>query len=178
VAIAAAAAVVVVVVAGTAITVTALNSGGAGTPVAGRSSASSGPAASPAARPVTSSATIPASTTSGGSVPSAYLGKWHGTLADNTGLQGPQTTDLTLTGGAGGAVVGAVSYSDVGCQYQLRLVSTSAAAIELYEEIQSGACYSEYVVLTASGNGMTESVYPTAVTTGQPSFSGVLTKGT
>jgi hypothetical protein len=157
--------------------VTSLNSGGAGTPVAGRSSASSGPATSPAASPVTSSATTPASA-GGGRVPSAYLGQWHGTLADNTGLQGPQTTDLTLTGGAGGTVVGSVNYSDVGCQYQLRLVSTSAAMIELFEEIKSGACYSEYVVLTASGNGMTESVYPSAATTGPANFSGVLTKAT
>jgi hypothetical protein len=111
-----------------------------------------------------------------GSVPQAYLGTWHGTLADNTGLQGPQTTDLTLTGGPQNTVVGTVSYPDVGCGYDLRLVSAAATVVELYEQVTSGACISEYVLLAPAGGAISESVYP-GPPGGRPDFAGTLSKG-
>jgi hypothetical protein len=36
-----------------------------------------------------------------------------------------------------------VSYPNVGCQYDLRLVSSTANQVELYEEITSGLCEPE-----------------------------------
>jgi tRNA A-37 threonylcarbamoyl transferase component Bud32 len=114
-------------------------------------------------------------TAGAGAVPEAYLGTWHGTLADHTGLEGPQTTDLTLTGGALNAVVGKVSYPDVGCGYDLRLVSAAAIRVELYEQVTSGACISEYVLLAPAGGTISESVYP-GPPGGQPDFAGTLSK--
>jgi hypothetical protein len=114
-------------------------------------------------------------------VPTGFLGNWTGTLTDNTGLEGPQATSLTLTGGAVNSVVGTVNYPNVGCRYNLRLISISSAAhaIELYEEIQSGLCMSEYVTLAHVGTGLTESVYASQPVDGQqPQFSGELTQGT
>jgi hypothetical protein len=134
----------------------------------------SGPAAGSA---TASAVTAPPSVAAAdGSVPKAYLGNWHGTLADYTGMEGPQTTDLTLAGGALNAVVGTVSYPDVGCGYDLRLVSAAATRVELYEQVTSGACVSEYVLLAPAGGTISESVYP-GPPGGQPDFAGTLSKG-
>jgi Protein kinase domain len=115
----------------------------------------------------------------GATVPAAFAGNWTGTLTDNTGLEGPQTANLTLAGGAVNSVVGTADYPNVGCHYTLRLISSAANEVELYEEIQSGLCYSEYVVLTRSGTGITESVYASQPGSGQqPEFDGRLTKST
>jgi hypothetical protein len=118
---------------------------------------------------------------SGGSqaagVPAAFLGHWTGTLTDNTGIEGPQPADLTLASGAVNSVVGTVNYPNVACRYNLRLISSAANQVELYEEIQSGPCISEYVTLTRSGSGITESVYQSPPGGGQqPEFEGRLTK--
>ena len=121
---------------------------------------------------------------SGGSsqnaVPTGFLGNWTGTLTDNTGREGPQATSLTLAGGAVNSVVGTVYYPNVGCRYDLRLISISAAthALELYEEIQSGVCMSEYVTLAHVGTGLTESVYASQPSGQQPDFYGELIQGT
>jgi hypothetical protein len=65
----------------------------------------------------------------------------------------------------------------VGCGYDLRLISSAANEVELYEEIQSGPCISEYVTLTPSGTGITESVYQSQPGGGQqPEFYGMLAK--
>ena len=112
-------------------------------------------------------------------MPAAFVGNWTGTLTDNTGLEGPQTANLTLAGGAVNSVVGSANYPNVGCRYDLRLISSASNEVELYEEIQSGPCVSEYVVLTRSGNGITESVYQSQPGGGQqPEFDGRLTKST
>jgi hypothetical protein len=115
-------------------------------------------------------------------VPTGFLGKWTGTLTPSTSFsfEGPQATSLTLTGGAANSVVGTVDYPNVGCHYDLRLVSISSAAHEivLHEEIQSGVCMSEYVTLAHVGTGMTESVYQSQPNGQQPDFYGELTQGT
>jgi len=114
-------------------------------------------------------------------VPTGFLGNWTGTLtpSSNFSFEGPQATSLTLTGGAVNSVVGTVYYPNVGCHYNLRLISISSAlhAIELYEEIQSGICMSEYVTIAHSGTGLTESVYQSQPNGQQPDFYGELTKG-
>ena len=109
-------------------------------------------------------------------MPSTYLGRWQGTLADNTGLEGPQAADLTITGGAVNSVVGTVSYPNVGCTYDFRLVSARPDKVTLYEQVQSGPCISEYVVLAPAGSGITENVYPDLPSGGQPDFSGQLSR--
>jgi hypothetical protein len=110
-------------------------------------------------------------------VPAAYLGQWHGTLADNTHLQGPQAASLAMAGGAVNSVVGTVSYSTVGCGYDLRLVSATGTRVELYEQVTSGLCYSEYVVLAPASGGLSESVYQGPPDDGAPDFAGTLAKG-
>jgi hypothetical protein len=152
-----------------------------GASTSSRAAGSSGPAGHATA---TVSASAVAASSGGSSeeaVPTGFLGNWTGTLTDNTGLEGPQATSLTLSGGSVNSVVGTVYYPNVGCRYNLRLISISAATheIELYEEIQSGVCMSEYVRLAHSGTGLTESVYPSQPGDGQqPEFYGELTKGT
>jgi hypothetical protein len=129
-----------------------------------------------------SAAAVAATSGSGGSpaqtVLAAFLGNWTGTLTDNTGVEGPQAAHLTLTGGGLNSVVGTVNYPDVGCGYNLRLISSAANEVQLYEEVQSGPCISEYVTLSRSGIGMTESVYASRPSGQQPDFYGRLTKGT
>jgi len=146
---------------------------------AGRTGAGDPPASSAPASTAAAAAapTAPASTAPASTVPAAYLGQWHGTLADNTGLEGPQAADLTLAGGAVGSVVGTVSYPTVGCGYDLRLLSATASQVELYEQVTSGSCISEYVVLATTGGGLSENVYQTPPNGGQPDFAGSLTKG-
>jgi len=171
--IAAVGAVAVAVVAAAVIipTLHASSSGGSGP---GEPSVSSVPA-------VNATATAVAASSGGSSdqtVPAAFLGHWTGTLTDNTGLEGPQPADLTLASGAVNSVVGAVTYPNVGCHYDLRLLSSAANQVELYEEIQSGSCISEYVMLTRSGTGITESVYASQPGGQPPDFNGLLTKST
>jgi hypothetical protein len=109
-------------------------------------------------------------------VPGAYVGRWQGTLADNTGLEGPQDANLTITGGGMNSVVGTVSYPNIGCTYDFRLVSAQPDRVTLYEQVTSGLCQSEYVVLTPAGSGITESVYAGAPSGGQPDFAGRLSR--
>jgi hypothetical protein len=107
-------------------------------------------------------------------MPGTYLGRWQGTLVDHTGLEGPQAADLTISGGAVNSVVGTVSYPNVGCTYDFRLVSVQPDKVTLYEQVQSGLCISEYVVLAPAGSGITENVYASPPSGGQPDFLGQL----
>jgi hypothetical protein len=129
-----------------------------------------------------SAAGVPVSVTPIGSgqtgMPAAFVGRWTGTLTDNTGVEGPQAVRLTLAGGEVNTLVGTVSYPNVGCGYALRLTEMAANQVQLYEEIQSGLCLSEYVTLTLSDTGITESVYASTPYGQQPDFYGTLTKGT
>jgi hypothetical protein len=111
-------------------------------------------------------------------VPAAFLGNWTGTLTDNTGVEGPQAAQLTLAGGGLNSVVGTVNYPNVGCGYNLRLISSAAGEVQLYEEVRSGPCISEYVTLTRSGTAIAESVYASQPSGQQPDFYGRLSKGT
>ena len=111
-------------------------------------------------------------------MPAAFLGTWTGTLTDNTGTEGPQAARLTLAGGEVNTLVGTASYPNVGCGYALRLTEMAANQLQLYEEIQSGPCISEYVTLTQSDTGITESVYANQPSGQQPDFYGTLIKGT
>ncbi|MGH3252164.1 MAG: hypothetical protein ACRDOI_38960, partial [Trebonia sp.] len=112
----------------------------------------------------------------GDAVPSAYLGHWQGTLADHTGFEGPQAADLRITGGEVSTVVGTVSYPNIGCTYDFRLVSGQPDRVTFYEQVRSGRCQSEYVVLASAGSGLTENVYPEPPSGGQPDFSGPLAR--
>ena len=112
-------------------------------------------------------------------MPAAFLGHWTGTLTDNTGVEGPQAV-RPHAGRRGGrhSVVGTVSYPNVGCGYALRLTQDGSEPAPAHEEIQSGPCISEYVTLTQSDTGITESVYASTPSGQQPDFYGTLTKGT
>jgi hypothetical protein len=92
-------------------------------------------------------------------LPSSYVGRWNGTLQDLGGLEGDQTADLTLSGGTVGTVVGTASYPAIGCTYDFRLVSLRAGVATIFEDVQSGLCISEYVVLTPDGQGLKDDVY-------------------
>jgi tRNA A-37 threonylcarbamoyl transferase component Bud32 len=109
--------------------------------------------------------------------PAPLLGNWTGTLADNTGLEGPQATHLTLTGGLVNSVVGTADYPTVGCRYDLVLISSQQTGIEVYEEIKSGPCIPEYLMLVPVITGIAESVYSSQPSGQQPDFYGVLSKG-
>jgi len=109
-------------------------------------------------------------------VPSAYVGHWQGTLADHTGLEGPQAADLTITGGGMNSVVGTVSYPNIGCTYDFHLVSAQPDRVTLFEQVTSGLCQSEYVVLTPAGSAITENVFEGPPSGGQPDFAGRLSR--
>jgi eukaryotic-like serine/threonine-protein kinase len=126
--------------------------------------------------PVSTTGAASAPPSAAATVPSGYIGHWQGVLADNTALQGPQNADLTITGGPVNTVVGMVSYPDAGCSYDLRLVTVQPASLTLYEAVKTGLCYSEYVVLTPSSTGLTETVYKDTPGRGQPDFAGPLTR--
>jgi hypothetical protein len=164
---------VAVAAAAAVITVTALHAGSRAAPAAGDS-----PATSATATPAGAASTVaaPAAGSAGGAVPSTYVGHWQGTLADNTGLEGPQAADLTITGGPVNSVVGAVSYPNIGCTYDVRLVSTQPDEVTLYEQVKSGLCESEYVVLAPAGSGITENVYAGPPSGGRPDFAGPLSR--
>jgi hypothetical protein len=164
------------------IVATTLHPGSGGSGSAGGSGTAGAPVSSgTASQPTAAGSASAVAASSGGSpaqaVPAAFLGTWTGTLNDNIGLEGPQPASLTLAGGGLGSLVGSVDYPSVSCSYNLRLLSTAANKIEVREEVQSGACITEYVTLTRSGTGITESVYPSQPGGQQPEFYGKLTKG-
>jgi serine/threonine protein kinase len=148
-------------------------------------STSSGPTGQATASVSASVSASVAAASSGGppgnAVPAGFLGTWTGTVTPSTrfSFEGPQATNLTLTGGAVNSIVGTDDYLNIGCHYNLRLLSISSAAheIELYEEIQSGPCISEYETLAHVGTGLTESVYQGEPNGQQPDFYGELTGG-
>jgi tRNA A-37 threonylcarbamoyl transferase component Bud32 len=158
-----------------AIALTVLHPGSSGTPSARSSTSDSVLSTGTASASPVSTANTPAGS-AGGSVPKAYLGRWQGTLTDNTGLEGPQAAQLSITGGPVNSVVGSVSYPTIGCTYEFHLVSAQAGQVTLFERVQSGLCVSEYVVLAPGGGGLTESVYPAPPSGGRPDFFGHLSR--
>ncbi len=161
-----------------AVALTVLHPGSSGTPSAKTSTTGSAQGSgtalvSPAAAttPSTTPSTTPAASAAG-RVPSAYLGRWQGTLADNVGLEGPQAAQLTITNGAVNSVVGSASYPNVGCTYSLQLFAAQPGKVTLHEQVQSGPCVADWVVLTPDASGLTENVYSLSISQGAPDFSG------
>jgi hypothetical protein len=107
---------------------------------------------------------------------SAYLGRWQVTLADNFGLEGPQAAQLTITNGAVNSVVGSASYPNVGCTYSLELFAAQASQVTLREEVKSGPCVADWVVLTPDASGLTENVYSVSISQGRPDFFGHISR--
>jgi len=149
---------VVVAVVVVVIAVTALHGSGGNPPAESGSSGSAtvttstaGTASSAATDTPASSA--PASATSAsaasgpGAVPQAYLGQWSGTITDNSGIEGPQTAKLKLTGGAVNSIVGTSSYTNGPCAYNLLLISSSGSEVELQEQVTSGECLADYAIV-------------------------------
>lgn len=169
-------AVAVAAAAAAVIAMTVLHSGSPGAPSAGKPSVIAGSAAASPTAPGSSAVAASSAGSAGAVVPSAYVGRWQGTLADNTGLEGPQAADLTITGGGMNSVVGKVSYPNIGCTYDFRLVSAQPDRVMLYEQVKSGLCQSEYVVLTPMGSGITENVFAGPPSGGQPDFTGRLSR--
>jgi hypothetical protein len=167
---------VAVAVGAAVIAVTALHPGSPGAPSAGKSPATAGSAAASPTAPGASAVVDSSAGSADAVVPSAYVGRWQGTLADHTGLEGPQAADLTITGGGMNTVVGTVSYPNIGCTYDFRLVSAQPDKVTLYEQVKSGLCESEYVVLAPAGSGITEDVYAGPPSGGQPDFAGRLSR--
>lgn len=168
-------------VAAVAVALTVLQPGSANSPSgqSATSRAASPPASSTAGQSTTAavqSTTSASPPVASSEVPNAYLGKWQGTLTDNTGLEGPQAAQLSITGGAVNSTVGTASYPNVGCTYSFRLYSVQANQITLYEEIQSGPCESEYVVLTPDSGSLTDDVYLALYSGTPPEFSGKLSR--
>ncbi len=83
---------------------------------------------------------------------------------------------VTITGGPVNSVVGAVSYPNIGCTYDVRLISAQPDQVTLYEQVKSGLCESEYVVLAPAGGGITENVYAGPPSGGRPDFAGPLSR--
>jgi hypothetical protein len=179
----------VVVAAAAAVTAVTLlhGSGGNGTAASGASAAASAsaptgtgdtPASSaPASSAPASSAPASSAPASGSvsSVPAAYLGQWQGTLTENNGLQGPQTADLKLTGGSVNAIVGTSSYTSGSCTYNLRLVSSNTAQVELHEEVTGGACEADYAIVAVKDGKLAENVYVLSPDD-PPDYTGTLAK--
>jgi hypothetical protein len=169
-----------------AIALTVLHPGSSGTPSAKTSTTGSARGAgtalaSPAAAttPATPAATTPATSagaSAGGGLPSAYLGQWQGTLADNIGLEGPQPAHLTIANGTVNSVVGSASYPNVGCTYSLQLTEAQAGKVTMHEQVQSGPCVADWVVLTPDGSGLAENVYSVSISQGRPDFSGHISR--
>jgi tRNA A-37 threonylcarbamoyl transferase component Bud32 len=157
------------------------SSGASSTTAAPSDPASTDPASTKPASTKPSSTGAASPTVTLATVPGGFLGSWTGVIDDNTGQQGPQTVQLTLTGGSTGATVGTVNYPHAavaGCKYNLHLVSASAGRVELYEELESGLCDSlEYVILTRAVGALREEVYAATPAGQSPDFSGRLTRG-
>ena len=126
-------------------------------------------AASASGPPSSSAATGP------NAVPQAYLGHWSGTITDNNGIEGPQTADLKITGGAPGSIVGTASYTYGPCAYNLLLVSSSGSGVELQEQVTSGQCLSDYTIVKLKAGKLTQAIYLTSPT-GPPGFTGTLAR--
>jgi hypothetical protein len=109
-----------------------------------------------------------------GAVPPGYLGQWSGTITDNSGIEGPQTAVLKLTGGAVNSVVGMSRYTNGPCAYNLLLIGSTGSGVELQEQVTSGACLSDYAIVKLKDGKLTESVYLTSPS-GSPGFTGTLT---
>ena len=170
------AAVAVAAAAAVVIAVTVPHSGSPGTPSAGKPSVAAGSATASPTAPGPSAVVDSSAGPAGAVVPSAYVGHWQGTLADHTGLEGPQAAVLTITGGGTNSVVGTVSYPNIGCTYDFHLVSAQPDRVTLFEQVTSGLCQSEYVVLTQAGSGITENVFAGPPSGGQPDFAGRLSR--
>jgi Protein kinase domain len=170
------AAVAVAAAAAAVIAVTVPHSGSPGAPSAGKPSAAAGSAAASPTAPGPSAVVDSSAGPAGAVVPSAFVGRWQGTLADHTGLEGPQAADLTITGGGMNSVVGTVSYPNIGCTYDFHLVSAQPDRVTLFEQVTSGLCQSEYVVLTPAGSGITENVFAGPPSGGLPDFAGQLSR--
>lgn len=160
-----------------AVIVMTLHSGGTSSGADGASSSTVADGQAAGSIPAAEVAVSPLGSGQSG-MPASFVGRWAGTLTDNTGVEGPQAAQLTLAGGEVNTLAGTVSYPNVGCGYSLRLISAAANQVQLFEEIQSGPCISEYVTLTRSDIGITESVYASQPSGQQPDFYGTLTKGT
>jgi hypothetical protein len=173
------------------VALTVLQPGSSHTPQTGRSAtggalstatatSSSTAAATSSSTAAATSSTVADSTapaaTSVGSLPSAYLGRWQGTLADNVGLEGPQAAQLSITNGAVNSVVGSATYPNVGCTYSLQLFRVQANKVILHEQVQSGPCVADWVVLTPDGSGLTETVYAVSLSQGRSDFSGHISR--
>lgn len=165
------------------VALTVLHPGSANTPQTGRSAtggtigtvtATSSSTAAATSSPVADS-TAPAAASTG-SLPSAYLGRRQGTLADNVGLEGPQAAQLSITNGAVNSVVGSASYPNVGCTYSLRLFKVLANRVTLHEQVKSGPCVADWVVLTPDDSGLTETVYAVSLSQGRSDFSGQISR--
>jgi serine/threonine protein kinase len=138
--------------------------------------ASSAPAsAASSSAPPSSSTPSSSSGTGPGAVPHAYLGQWSGTITDNSGIEGPQTAELKLTGGAVNSIVGTASYTNGPCAYNLFLISASGSEVELQEQVTSGACLADYAIVKLNGGKLTEDIYLTSPS-GSPGFTGTLAK--
>jgi tRNA A-37 threonylcarbamoyl transferase component Bud32 len=141
-------------------------------------SASTGTGDDPASSAPASSAPVSSASAAGSAlsaVPPAYLGHWRGTIVENNGLQGPQTADLKLTGGAVNAIVGTSSYTSGSCAYNLRLVSSDTTQVELHEEVTAGACEPDYAIVAVKDGKLAENVY--VLSPGDPpDFTGTLAK--
>jgi serine/threonine protein kinase len=178
---------VVVVIAVTALHGSGGNpSGSSGSSNSATVTVSSAVTASSPAATNTSSISVPPSTasplpptpstgTGTGAVPQAYLGQWSGTMTSNTGAEGPQTAKLKLTGGAAGSIVGTSSYTNGPCAYNLLLVSSSPAGVELQEQVTSGPCLADYAVVKLNGGKLTENIYLFSPS-GSPDLTGTLAK--
>ena len=178
--------VVVVAVVAVVIAVTALHGSGGNPPASSGSSGSATVTVSSAATdtPASSAPTSAASAsgppsssaaTGPGAVPQAYLGQWSGTITDNSGIEGPQTAKLKLTGGAVNSVVGTSSYTNGPCSYNLLLISSSGSEVELQEQVTSGPCLADYAIVKLMDGKLTEDIYLTSPS-GSPGFTGTLAK--
>ena len=108
-------------------------------------------------------------------MPQAYLGQWSGTITDNSGIEGPQTAELKLTGGAVNSIVGTSSYTNGPCAYNLQLISSSESEVELQEQVTSGPCLADYAVVKLAGGKLTEDIYLFSPS-GSPNLTGTLAK--
>jgi len=153
-----------------------VSSAGTASSAATGTPASSAPASATSASGPPSSSPPSSSTGTGpGAVPQAYLGQWSGTITDNSGIEGPQTAELKLTGGAVNSIVGTSSYTNGPCAYNLLLISSSGSEVELQEQVTSGACLADYAIVKLNDGKLTEDVYLTSPT-GSPGFTGTLAK--
>jgi len=73
------------------------------------------------------------------------------------------------------SIVGTSSYTSGNCAYNLRLVSSTAAKVELHEEVTAGSCFADYAIVAVKDGKFTENVY-TLSPGNPPDFTGTLTK--